>query len=301
LSIFVSVPTLKDPEILTTITSAFNNADDPSSISMGVAAFVDEEFYKDLVHHTSNIKNLFIDRYDEEINTGVGVGRIYAKLRYDGQDMFLQVDSHTYFDKGWDTAVSILWKDALNDTKNSKTVVSGYLPPYTKQDGSVCKDEGYFRYSIFTKDLGCIDWNKVSWIDMPLYKFYKTEKRFIPATKVSGTFILSDYQYAENSGHVYNTKLFDEEIIQSIELLSSGYSLVFPNVNIPIFHFYGDPRRQTTKSTLKEMEVAIEMYLEENPIKCKMWEEYAQVNLMDSTFKKWYIPKTYRGELCQSL
>lgn len=297
MSIFVSVPTLKDPEILSTIHSAFKNADNPSSVSIGVAAFVDNNFYNDMLLKTNGIKNLFIDRYDEKINTGVGIGRTYAKRRYDNQDIFLQVDSHTYFDNGWDTAVSILWNAALNETKNSKTVVSGYLPKYTRQDGEVHKDEdNLFRYSVFTEKYSCINWNKISWMDLPLHRFHKTESRFVPATKVSGTFILSDHHYAENSGHVLSTKLYDEEIIQSIELFSSGYSLVFPNLSIPIFHFYGDLRRETTKSTLKEMEKAIEDYAEEHPDRCKAWEDYAHVNLKESSFQRWYIPETYRGE-----
>lgn len=296
MSIFVSVPTLKDPEILSTIKSAFNNADNPESVYVGVAAFVDKNFYNTLLLQTNGIKNLYIDKYDEEINTGVGVGRIYAKRRYDGQDIFLQVDSHTYFDKGWDTAVSILWDAALIETGNSKTVVSGYLPPYTREGGEVYKDDNLFRYSVFTKKFGCMNWNKISWMDLPLERFHKSDKTFIPAIKVSGTFILSDHHYSENSGHVYGTKLYDEEIIQSIELLSSGYSLVFPNLSIPIYHFYGDLRRETTRSTLEEMEKAIEVYLEENPKKCKVWEEYAHVNLKDSSFQKWYIPNKYGVE-----
>lgn len=293
MSIFVSIPTLKDPEILSTITSAFKNADDPSSVSIGVAAFVDKDFYNRLIFQTNKVHNLFIDRYDPEINTGVGVGRIYAKKRYENQQIFLQVDSHTYFDKGWDTAVSMLWDAALNETGNAKTVVSGYLPPYVREDDQVLKNENLFRYSVFTKNLGCMKWNKISWMDLPLERFYKTDKFFVPAIKVSGTFILSDHHYAENSGHIHYTKLFDEEIIQSIELFSNGFSLVFPNINIPIFHFYGDPRRQTTTSTLKEMERAIERYIEENPNKCKSWEKYAHVNLKESSFKKWYIPDMY--------
>lgn len=301
MSIFVSIPTLKDPEISSTIMSALSNADNPSSVHVGVAAFVDKNFYDNLLYDVNGTKNVVIDRYDEKINTGVGVGRIYAKRRYDGQDIFLQVDSHTYFDKGWDTAVSMLWDAALIETKNSKTVVSGYLPSYTREDGRVCKDNNVFGYSVFTKNFGCMNWNKISWMDLPLEKFYKEHKVFVPAIKVSGTFILSDHNYAENSGHVYGTKLFDEEIVQSIELFSSGFSLVFPNTSIPIFHFYGDLRRQTTIASLEEMEKSIEIYLEENPDKCRMWEEYAHVNLRDSSFQKWYIPNSYGVEQCQSL
>jgi hypothetical protein len=297
MSIFISVPTLKDPEILNTILSAIRHADKPESVSIGVAAFVDDEFYNSLIRHTKDIKNLFIDKYDCSENTGVGIGRIYAKLRYDNQDNFLQVDSHTHFEKGWDTKLNKLWLDALAETGNDKTVISAYLPAYTRKDGQIFKNDNTCGYSIFSKQLTCMNWNKVGWIDMPLEKISKgVTKTFVPALKVSGTFILSDYHYADYSGHLPNMKFFDEEIIQSIELFSNGFSLAFPNTDIPLLHYYSDKSRQAGKATLEEMEASMDAYIHENPDRCKIWEDYARVDLRESSFQKWYIPNTYSGE-----
>lgn len=302
MSTFVAIPTLKDPEILNTILSAFNNADDPSSVFVGVAAFVDNNFYNALVHRTSHIDNLFIDRYDYELNTGVGVGRTYAKLRYDNQDNFLQIDSHTHFEKSWDTTLNQILSEAIKDTGNKKTVVSGYLPAYKRENDKIYKNDNLCGYAIFNKKPLCMDWNKISWIDMPLRKIVRGEsKKFVPALKVSGGFILSNQYYAKDSGHLPNMKFFDEEIIQSIELVSNGFSLVFPNTDIPLLHYYSDNERQKGTATSQEMEESLDRYIMENPSKCKVWEDYAQVNLMESTFKKWHIPKTYSGELCRSL
>lgn len=295
MSIFVAIPTFKDPDILNTIVSAFKNADDPSSVFMGVAAFVDDEFYKDLVDKTKRIKNLAIDRYDYEINTGTGIGRTYAKRRYDNQDNFLQVDSHTHFEKGWDTALRNLWLGAVEKTGNAKTVVSGYLPGYVLDNGELIKTESVCGYSIFSISKVCTPWNRICWLDFPLEKFSNITDLFVPALKVSGTLILSDHHYADFSGHVPYMRLYDEEIIQSIELFAAGYALVFPNCEVPLFHHYGGPR-QTGRSTAREMEDSLDRYVLENPSKCKLWEGYARVNLKDSSFEKWYIPNTYGGE-----
>ena len=295
MSIFVSIPTLKDPDILNTITSAFNNADDPSSVFMGVAAFVDKEFYDGILQRTSNIDNLVIDRYDFEINTGTGIGRTYAKLRYDNQDNFLQVDSHTHFEKGWDTMLKELWDGALEETGNSKTVVSGYLPGYVVKDGRLIKVESLCAYSVFSKSTICTNWNRLRWVDFPIERFSQITRPFIPALKISGTFVLSDHHYADFSGHLPYMRLYDEEIIQSVELLAEGYALVFPNCEIPLFHHYAGPR-QTGRSTSKEMEESLDRYLLENPEKCKVWEDYAHASLSDSSFQKWYMPNTYTGE-----
>jgi hypothetical protein len=217
-------------------------------------------------------------------------------LRYKGQDNFLQVDSHTHFEKGWDTKLKEIWQCALKETDNQKTVVSGYLPAYTRKDGLILKNDNVCGYSVFAKMYTCMDWNKISWIDLPLGKISKEiTKNFVPALKVSGTFILSDHQYANYSGHLHNMKFFDEEIIQSIELFSNGFALAFPNIDIPILHYYSDTNRQSGRATLTEMEQSIDTYISENPHKCKMWEDYAHVNLKDSSFQKWYIPNTYGG------
>jgi len=295
MSIFVAIPTLKDPDIFNTIVSAFNNADDPSSVFVGVAAFVDEEFYQELSQRTSKIDNLIIDRYDFEINTGTGIGRTYAKLGYDGQDNFLQVDSHTHFEKGWDTILRKLWTGALRETGNEKTVVSGYLPGYTLVDGRMLKLESLCGYSMFTNNKMCTPWNRIRWIDLPMERFSMVTKTFVPAMKISGTFILSDHHYADFSGHVPYMRLYDEEIIQSIELFAAGYALVFPNCEIPLLHHYAGPR-QTGRSTAREMEESIDRYMLENPEKCRKWERYTKTDLTNSSFQKWYIPNTYTGE-----
>ncbi len=295
MSIFVAVPTLKDPDIFNTIVSAFNNADDSSSVFVGVAAFVDEEFYDELSQRTSKIDNLIIDRYDFEINTGTGIGRTYAKLRYDGQDNFLQVDSHTHFEKGWDTALRKMWAGALRETGNEKTVVSGYLPGYIIDNGNLIKLEKYCGYSLFSHSKLCTPWKRIGWIDFPLGKFSDVHDEFVPASKVSGTFILSDHHYADFSGHVPYMRLYDEEIIQSIELFAEGYALVFPNCEVPLFHHYAGPR-QTGRSTAGEMEESLDRYILENPEKCRKWERYTKTDLTNSSFQKWYIPNTYTGE-----
>lgn len=279
--------------------SAFNNADDSSSIFMGVAAFVDEGFYNNLVQRTSSIDNLIIDRYDYEINTGTGIGRTYAKLRYANQDNILQVDSHTHFEKGWDTTLTKLWADALAETGNEKTVVSGYLPGYVIKDGQLIKVESKCGYSIFTNSKLCTPWNRLRWLDFPLDRFTQITKAFVPAMKISGTFILSDHHYAEFSGHVPYMRLYDEEIIQSIELFAEGYAMAFPNCEIPLFHHYAGPR-QTGRSTSREMEESMDRYMSDSPEKCRAWEDYAHVDLSKSSFQRWYIPETY-GEECRSL
>jgi hypothetical protein len=56
------------------------------------------------------------------------------------------------------------------------------------------------------------------------------------------------------------------------------------------------PSLQAGKATLEEMEASMDAYIHENPDRCKIWEDYARVDLRESSFQKWYIPNTYSGE-----
>lgn len=299
MSIFVSIPSLVDPELPYTVMSAVQNADNPKNIIVGVAAFVDKNFYNDLLYKINGFNNVIIDRYDPEENTGIGKARLLAQHKYSGEDYFLQCDSHTYFEKGWDTKLAALWQEALEETKNEKTLLTGYPSGYMRRDGNLYIKNSMARYSTFQERDDLPFYSFIPWTDMPLSDFpYKVEKKFVPAQKISGCFVFSNHHFAENSGHNENMKFLDEEIIQSIDLFSRGFSLVFPNTNIPIHHYYyvdlHDRLRQVGRWTGKEMDHSMNTYMKENQWRCREWEQYAKVNIAGRSFKDWYIPKNYR-------
>jgi hypothetical protein len=57
--------------------------------------------------------------------------------------------------------------------------------------------------------------------------------------KISGAIIFSDKFFADN---IYMNKkylIFEEETIQSSELIGNGFSLIYPGLHCPILHLYG--------------------------------------------------------------
>jgi hypothetical protein len=299
MSIFVSIASLFDLELSYTAVSAVQNADNPEDIVVGIAAFVPKNFYNDVLYKFNGYKNIIIDRYEPEENKGIGRSRIMAQRRYDGQDYFLQCDSHTHFEKGWDTRLKTLWQGALEETGNEKTLITAYPPSYIRREGSVYVKSSIARYPIFKERDDLPFYSFIPWDDMPLSEFpQKITKPFVPVTQICGCFIFSNHHFAENSGHSENAKYLEEEMVQAIGLFSSGFSMVFPNTNLPLYHYYyidlDDRVRQAGTWTGKEMDQSMKEYVQENESDCRLWEKYAHVNIANRSFEEWYIPDDYR-------
>lgn len=302
MSIFISVPTLVDPEIYNTIESAIANASDPDSVYIGVACITDESFFN-VLRYSFPSPNIAIDRYDPRETSGVGKGRTLARKRYDNQDYFLQIDSHTHFMPHWDTVLKNLFNECLVHTGNEKSLLTGYLGRYKFLNGQRITDDGILRYAPFT-DNNVFPRGIIGWSDVKISMFPKgrgSNDLFVPSNKVSAGFIFSNKHFPENSGLDEDAIFYDEEIIQSIELISNGFSLVFPNRSIPLRHLYHDdqdnsmPKRQTAMHSGNNQSQRYFKYINnvENFEKIRIWEEYAHANLRIGRGEPWYIPKTF--------
>lgn len=299
MSIFVGIPSLFDPELAYTVLSAVENADNPTGVTVGVSAFVHENFYNDLKYKVNGFRNILIDRYEPEENTGIGKARILAQRRYNGQDYFLQIDSHTHFEKGWDTRLKGLWWGAFKETGNEKTLLTAYPSSYMRRNGSVYIKSSIARYPIFQERNDLPFYSFLPWGDFPLSEFpQKITKPFVPVTQICGCFVFSNQHFAENNGHYEHAKYLEEETIQAIGLFANGFSMVFPNTDLPLYHYYypdlDDRVRQAGTWTGEEMEQAMKVYMKENEGQCRLWEAWAHTNLANRSWEDWYIPDDYR-------
>jgi hypothetical protein len=288
--------------VFNTIDSAFKTADDPDNVYMGVACITDKIFFDELISFTSNLPNVYVDWHDPKHSLGIGKGRSLSRKRYGGQDNILQVDSHTLFRNSWDTILKSLWDECLQETKNNKTVMTAYLPRYKVSNNERMVDGGQSRYAPFLGNNRSMPNGVLNWGDVPVSEFpVKNNNRLLPSNKINANFIFSNKFFVENSGLPENAVFFDEEIIQSIELLSSKFSLVFPNTTLPLHHLYHPDQdefsdsRQAQPFSFEEIDLSMKQYIDDrkNLWKCRMWEEYAHANLRQGEAEPWYIPKEF--------
>lgn len=97
-TIFISIASYLDPDLPKTIRSALENANRPDNLVFGVAL----QYYKEpMLPQNANIRTL---HYHPDTRPGICKVRYnISNELYQGEDFFLQIDSHYTFTPGWDT------------------------------------------------------------------------------------------------------------------------------------------------------------------------------------------------------
>ena len=95
MSIFVSIASYRDPELIRTVRSAIDNKSGKHEIYFGIVVQDHEKDVPDL----SWVTNLSLTIMHPKEARGAGFARAIAMHSYTGQDYYLQVDSHTLLAK----------------------------------------------------------------------------------------------------------------------------------------------------------------------------------------------------------
>jgi hypothetical protein len=307
-TIYVSLATMDDEETKVTIENIFNDALHPERIFIGLSCSTnDKKFYKEMLKLSKdkNIKLLYTKLKKNNFKDyGTGQARFKAHSMYDGQDYFLQCDSHTNFEPGWDETLINLFEEAKSTLNYDKIVLTAYLGLYEwKHDGKEIHDSRA-RYPFYSKGFFSNDY--VRWTDLPLEDQYK--EKFYPCVKFNGNFAFGDKEFANNPGIYKDAHFYDEEIVQGINLKNNNFYMVFPNVNLPLTHLYsnyitkfGGKRKHFTHYMSEEgseylSDISKNKYkkLINNKDYVKKYEEYAKINLRVGLYlDNYYIPENY--------
>lgn len=315
MSIYVAIPSLGDSELEHTIDNLIFSSDNPNDITVGIACMSPDYEFKRLKKKYSKNKNVLIKRFDFYKNIGVGKGRKCAMHGYSGQDYLLQIDSHTLLEKGWDTFLIETYADALRETNNSKTILTAYLGRYshTVERGRRSIDIGP-RYPVFVPGyLWQGDYRIPRWRDTPMDEFPEDKRRtepFLPCVKFNANFAFGNKEFATDTGLFVDSDFFEEEILQTYNLLAKGFSLVFPNQPIPLFHLYTDDiqepplgKRNYSGDMAKPTNIDYEAVMRENYAgyindpnnqeQLEKFHKYSRVHPKYGSPQQWFIPTTY--------
>ena len=126
MTIFISIASYRDPELERTIHSAIDNAANPDELYFGV---VIQEFEKEMPD-LSWVKNISLVQIHPKFARGAGYARSIAMDLYEDQDYYLQIDSHTLFEKNWDLLCIEQHNKAQEIAKNNKVILSHFPMPY---------------------------------------------------------------------------------------------------------------------------------------------------------------------------
>jgi hypothetical protein len=99
LRIFVAIASFMDPQLKATLRSGIDRAAAPDRVSFGI---VDQSPRDSLAALRSITPRLTYVHVNPRDSLGCCWARAVTQTLYDGEDVVLQVDSHTRFDPGWD-------------------------------------------------------------------------------------------------------------------------------------------------------------------------------------------------------
>lgn len=221
-TIFVSVPSYRDEMCNATIHSAFENATYPHRVVIGACeqnGSIDEMCLTNTV--TSGVVKLISIPYQQA--RGPCLARYMCYTLFQNEDIYLQIDSHTKFKKGWDVdCVNMLnqgpypLNEAVYSTHPIDTTVENwpmYEPPVitnAKWDGN------YFTFQATFRGHG-----------------YKT------ARQIGGGFLLTHGSVVRKvplDPHL--SGLFNgEELLYTARLFTHGIHILAPSKNI-VAHMY---------------------------------------------------------------
>jgi hypothetical protein len=326
--IFIPLASMHDTELVSTVTDAFEKASNPNNIFIGVSLIDSDEEIKNIFlektkKYESNIRFKFkkVTKKSAESILGVGIGRSKAWELYNEEDYALQCDSHAIFGKDWDSRLISLHKKAIEHVKNNKVIITGYGGAYTfNKDGEryfvnnhpkFPQYQGHTQYPVFSnrRYYGVIPgWDLAS--TSMLSKMIKPGE-FAPAIKFNANFSFGDKIFIKNNGLKKDFAFFEEEMIQTCELVSNGFTFVYPTTKDPLVgHLYTDfyvenlGYRKALSDYFEDIqykfsEKAVKNYKEyfENPLnkdKIKKYTSYSKWNpFFGSIYSHEYIPDYY--------
>lgn len=313
-SIFISIPSIEDSELISTILNALNSAKNPERVFVGVGYSSDLNnifTQKKLIEKFKDYKNVQFKFLNWKKNYGVSYGRIASYEFYNNEDYFLQVDAHTMFDEHWDVKLIDLFVRAKEKLQDDKIILSGYPAHYHYNSNGhrVLIDKNWRPLTIkFNGDTYAdrvfSDSSKVpedhfallipSWEDLDPQKLWDDyEREFLYSAKVSGGFIFGGKNFGKQYGSMYPYKysFFEEEVISSVELFNLGYKFVCPASDVPIAHLYsihinehGGSRKfyQMSDSLADKYKALYLEYIGANYDKLRKYEEAMGVDLVQN-------------------
>lgn len=226
--IFVSVASYRDDECQQTLKSIFENAEYPFKVFVGVCQQNKDpgeqcEIGLDPIYK-KQVKDVSMDYMKAK---GPTFARYWCASLWEGEEFFLQIDSHTHFNKNWDTDLIKMYRQC--EKESTRPILTVY-PPTQDQikiegspemcNGKVTND----KIPIFLAG-----WTSKS--DQPK----RSPKPFAAGgfMFLQGSF-LYEIPYDPNLSHLFQ----GEETLLSARLWTHGYDFYTPNIKVA-WHHYG--------------------------------------------------------------
>tara|TARA_B100001113_G_scaffold324025_1_gene295395 strand:- start:54 stop:1049 length:996 start_codon:yes stop_codon:yes gene_type:complete len=233
--IFVSIASFQDPILKYTIESAYTNAKNKKDLVLGV---FDQSKEKLTFDH--DVRYITCDPADAK-------GCCWARSKiqkelFDGEDIFMQVDSHTMFEKDWDKDLLEKYEVCLDYVK--RPIITGYPRGFdviTPQGDFLNTKQEY----IFRKCQPDEDQTHVMQLHLPWATGYHCGQmaHVIPGKKyfrgfgLAAGLIFTEGSFVEEIPYDPEIYFAGEESTLALRAFTHGWDLIHVP-NTPVYHWY---------------------------------------------------------------
>jgi GT2 family glycosyltransferase len=158
---------------------------------------------------------------------------------YDGQDYYLNMDSHMRAVENWDSLI-------INDfekleSKKGKSVFTGYVNSYDVDEsgGFILKKETPWLFYMSEDNISNFKQNGV----LQMCPKHSNHTEPVLSPYVSGHFFFARGKYIEHVSFVEEITFTEEELFMAVRFFTAGYNLYIPSESY-VFHRYGRPNRR---------------------------------------------------------
>lgn len=221
--ILVRVVSYRDTELMRTIASAWESADDPSRVRFAVVNQVGPETAAQLdpLSGERRVHSLQVPWHNAR---GLGWARRMTDRMWRGEQYTLQIDSHTRFGAGWDTALVSEW-ESLQDPL---AVLSCYPGAFSFADES--------SVLLHPVPPHLIHPTGASGAGMPRQDVGAMVPGGSRGVLVSGGFQFSAGELCQRLEQVSEVMVGDERV-RALQLFTHGWNVYVP-WTVPLFHLY---------------------------------------------------------------
>lgn len=239
MSIFISIASYQDPLLASTIKSACMKASAEQDLVFGVC---DQSSSPIDASSLSKKAKIHYEHIDPILSKGPCWARNRLQSFYQGEDYFLQIDSHTQFDKDWDIVLMGQLRSLQGLSSEpyfSKPIITAY--PRSFEVISIKDEEfklnstddlvysiAYRRDSIFMKDLFSRQIGRPLKTKDPVHGFL-----------LAAGCLFTEGKFVTEVPYDPNYYFYGEEISLMLRAFTRGYS-IFHTPNIPIYHLYNN-------------------------------------------------------------
>lgn len=235
-AIFVSVASYRDDVCNSTVQSLFKNAKNPERVYVGICQQNKEDEDPDCAKDFEDNPNVKIMRISHKDAKGPTYARYFCSTMWDGEEYFLQIDSHSRFVRNWDELCINMIKEIKSQGLSEKPILSHYpkqIEDYKNYDSNNKKHtqlvpricQGFFNNRGMISFLGAeITDSKGKYHQVP----YVAAGMFFGEAK-----FLHELPFDPELPYVF----VGEEILHSIRFYTHGWDVFTPNENV-VFHEY---------------------------------------------------------------